>query len=79
MTFTAVSYERLVAVRLPVRYDSYFTLLSTAGKVLARLLLKRLVPSIAQEHLPESQCGFRANRSTTDMVFALRQLQEKCR
>ena len=50
------------------------TLLSIAGKILARL-----VPSIAADHIPESQCGFRAKRSTTDMVFSLRQLQEKCR
>ncbi|KAL0153663.1 hypothetical protein M9458_051028 [Cirrhinus mrigala] len=55
------------------------TLLSIAGKILTRLLLNRLVPAIAEDHLPESQCGFRANRSTTDMVFVLRQLQEKCR
>ena len=54
------------------------TLLSIAGKILARGLLNRLVPSIADEHLPETQCGFRANRGTTDMVFALRQVQEKC-
>ncbi|KAL0195131.1 hypothetical protein M9458_008703, partial [Cirrhinus mrigala] len=55
------------------------TLLSIAGKILARLLLNRLVPAIAEDHLPECQCGFRANRSTTEMVFVLRQLQEKCR
>ena len=28
---------------------------------------------------PKSQCGFRARRSTIDMVFSLKQLQEKCR
>ena len=55
------------------------TLLSIAGKILARVLLNRLVPTITEENIPESQCGFRANRCTTDMVFALRQLQEKCR
>ena len=55
------------------------TLLSIAGKVLARVLLNRLVPTIAEEILPESQCGFRENRGTMDMVFVLRQLQEKCR
>ncbi|GFS13568.1 RNA-directed DNA polymerase from mobile element jockey-like protein [Elysia marginata] len=55
------------------------TLLSIAGKVLARILLNRLVSTIAEENLPESQCGFRSNRGTTDMVFVLRQLEEKCR
>ena len=53
------------------------TLLSIAGKILARELLNRLVPTIAEDHLPETQCGFRANRGTTDMVFILRQLREQ--
>ncbi|CAI9721540.1 Hypothetical predicted protein [Octopus vulgaris] len=38
------------------------TLLSIAGKVLAKILLNRLVPTIAEENLPVSQCGFRDNR-----------------
>ena len=61
--------------------DNYrgITLLSIAGKILARILLNRLVPTIAEDNTPESQCGFRRNRSTTDMVFVLWQLQEKCR
>ena len=61
--------------------DNYLgiTLLSITGKILARILLNRLVPTIAEDNTPESQCGFRRNRSTTDMVFVLRQLQEKCR
>ena len=46
-------------------------LLSIAGKVLARILLKRLVKHISEDILPESQCGFRANRSTMDMIFLL--------
>ena len=48
------------------------TFLSIAGKVLAKILLNRLVPTRAEEHRLESQCG-------TDMVFVVRQLQEKCR
>ena len=48
-----------------------------AREVLARVLPNRQVSTIEEDHLPESQRGFRANRSTTDMVFVLRQLQEK--
>lgn len=43
---------------------------------MARVLLNRL-QQVTDGVLPESQCGFRANRSTTDMIFTLRQLQEK--
>lgn len=53
------------------------SLLSATGKVLARILLKRL-QQLAEQVLvyPESQCGFRAQHSTIDMFFAVRQLQE---
>ena len=52
------------------------SLLSTAGKILAKVLLSRLQKA-ESKILPESQCGFRANRSTIDAIFTLRQLQEK--
>jgi len=56
------------------------SLLSIAGKILACVLLNRLLHHLEQSHLlPESQCGFRAQRGTVDMIFAARQLQEKCR
>ena len=54
------------------------SLLSIVGKVYARILLVRL-QRLAERVYPESQCGFRAGRSTIDMIFSLRQLQEKCR
>ena len=55
------------------------SLLCIAGKILARLMLNRLNKHIDSIGLvPESQCGFRKDRGTADMVFALRQLQEKC-
>ena len=53
-------------------------LLGIVGKVFARVILVRL-QKLAERVYPESQCGFRAERSTLDMVFSLRQLQEKCR
>ena len=56
------------------------SLLCIAGKILARLMLNRLSKHIGNIGLiPESQCGFCPGRGTTDMVFALRQVQEKCK
>nr|VZI44911.1 unnamed protein product [Spirometra erinaceieuropaei] len=54
------------------------SLLNIAGKIFARILLNRLNNHLEQGLLPESQCGFRRHRRTTDMIFAARQLQEKC-
>ena len=50
--------------------------LAIAGKVLAKIVLNRL-KFISEEVLPENQCRFRQGRSTSDMIFTLRQLQEK--
>ena len=60
------------------------SLLSIAGKILARVLLNRLNNHLERSGLlPESQSGFRKNRGTIDMIFTYmiftaRQLQEKC-
>ena len=53
--------------------------MSITGKILARVLLNRLNEHLERSWLlPESQCGFRKNRGTIDMIFTARQLQEKC-
>ena len=54
------------------------SLLFVAGKILARVMLNRFITNILEENLPEAQRGFRPNRSTTDMIFSVRQVQEKC-
>ena len=55
------------------------SLLSIAGKILAKILLNRLNAHLDQAGLIlESQCGFRKDRGTIDMIFTARQLQEKC-
>ncbi|VDL98400.1 unnamed protein product [Schistocephalus solidus] len=53
------------------------SLLNITGKIFARILLNRLNCHLEQGLLPESQCGFRRHRMTTDMVFTARKLQEK--
>lgn len=42
-------------------------------------MFSRLVTQLTEQNLPENQCSFRKNTSTTDMIFCLRQLQEKTR
>ena len=54
------------------------SLLSIAGKILARIINSR-ISGLAESLQPESQCGYRTERDTVDMIFAVRQLQEKCR
>ena len=55
------------------------SLLSVAGKVLAKIMLTRLLEHVVDLVLPESQRGFRRGRSTINMISVARQLQEKCR
>ncbi len=53
--------------------------LSITGKVIAKIMLSWLVEHISEAVLPETQCGFQKSRSTTDLVFVLKQLLEKSR
>ena len=53
------------------------SLVSHAGKVLLKVVARRLSAYCeAKGLLPEEQCGFRPDRSTTDMIFVVRRLQE---
>ena len=51
------------------------SLLIIVGKVFARVVLSRL-QELAARIYPESQSGFRSDRSTVDMIFSVRQRQE---
>ena len=53
------------------------SLVSHASKVLLKVVARRLSAYCeAKGLLPEEQCGFRPDRSTTDMMFVIRRLQE---
>lgn len=51
-------------------------LLEVVGKAVASLIQRRL-QTLAEDILPDTQCGFRRGRSCTDMVFTVRQITEK--
>ena len=54
------------------------SVLSITGKAFTRVVLNKL-QTLAERVYSEAQCGFRAGRLTIDMIFSLRQLQEKSR
>ena len=52
------------------------SLVSHAGKVLLKVVARRLSAYCgAKRLLPEEQCGFQPDNSTTDMMFVVRRLQ----
>ena len=53
------------------------SLLRLPGKVFARILERRC-RVIVEPIIEDNQCGFRAGRGTTDQLFILQQLFEKC-
>ena len=56
------------------------SLVARAGKILWKIFARRLSEYCERVGiLPEEQSGFRPNRSTTDMMFVIRQLQELAR
>ena len=52
------------------------TLLSIPGKLFAMILLERIRPTF-HNHRRSEQAGFTAGRSTTEQIFAIRQIIEK--
>ena len=52
------------------------SLLDVVGKMFVRVIQERL-QQIAEDILPDSQCGFWRGRGCTDLIFAARQLVEK--
>ena len=53
------------------------SLVAHSGKVLLKIVANRLGDFCEKAGiLPEEQCGFRPQRSTTDMMFVVRRLQE---
>ena len=54
------------------------SLLSICEKILAKVMATRLLKYVDQI-LPETQSGFRPKRGTTDLIFILKQLQEKAK
>jgi len=49
----------------------WISLLSIPVKILARVILNRLTKHVGDNNILPGQCGFRAGRSTMDMIFTV--------
>ena len=63
--------------RQPAAVPGLPGLISHPSKVVLKIILNRLKPQ-AKKVIAEEQAGFRASRSTTEQIFNLRILREKC-
>ena len=55
------------------------SLLTIPRKILACIILNCITHHLLHDVVAESQCAFRRNRGTIDMIFAVRQIKEKFR
>ena len=46
-----------------------YPFLERQEKILAKVMLSRLVEKMSEELMPDTQCGFSQGRSTADMIF----------
>nr|VZI02452.1 unnamed protein product [Spirometra erinaceieuropaei] len=71
-------YRRKVSRRVCDNHRG-ISLRCIAVKIFARTLLNHLRSHLQQSLLHKRQCGFRRHRGTTNMIFAARQFQKKCK
>ena len=76
-------WKKGIIIKLPKKGDLTscgnwrgITLLTTASKVLGRIIIKRIAKEV-DRLLREEQAGFRAGRSTTEQIFILRNIVEQ--
>lgn len=80
---TSVTVKMLLmkkATKTTSQYPLHY-LVSHCSQLLGKFLvvLARLISSVADIIRPDKQCGFWMERSTSDMIFVARLMQEKCR